>query len=177
MNNPLANRYARALLGAAQKQSNIAAVEADLTLFAAMLLQHKYLFKILAHPVLDFSKKTAVAQAIFGGSIHELTMHFLNHCILKKRILYFQDIARNFSTLCHASTNTVEIIARSAFALPPDTRNKISKTLTTMLNKTIKLTTEIDTALLAGVQLWMGDTVIDLSVASQLKAMQEKLSA
>ena len=177
MNNPLANRYARALHNVAQKQNSIKAVEADIQQIAAMLAKHKLLLKILAHPVLDLNKKTAVVKAVFGAGVNELSMRFLNRCIQKKRVLLFQEIAKNFTALCHASSNTVEIVARSAFALPAETTNKISKVLAAMLNKTIQLKTETDAALLAGLQLWMGDTVIDFSVATQLKVLQEKLVA
>jgi F-type H+-transporting ATPase subunit delta len=177
MNSPLAIRYARALLGAAQKQNTISAVDTDITMIACTLTQYKSLFKILAHPVLDFSKKEAVVKAVFGGTIGELSMHFLNLCIRKKRILYFQEMAKYFTTLCHAQTNTVEITARSAFALSDETKQKIIAALAAMLNKSIQLKTETDTTLLAGLQLWMGDAVIDNTVATQLKNLQEKLLA
>jgi F-type H+-transporting ATPase subunit delta len=177
MNSPLAIRYARALLGAAQKQNSISAVEADIAMVADTLTEHKSLFKILAHPVLDFTKKEIVLKAVFGGAIDELSMHFLNLCIRKKRIVYFQEMARQFTTLCHAQTNTVEITARSAFALSDETKQKIIAVLAVMLNKTIRLKTETDKGLLAGLQLWMGDAVIDGTVATQLKNLKEKLLA
>jgi len=65
----------------------------------------------------------------------------------------------------------------SAYALDSQQQTKLATALKKRLNREISITTQVDKALIGGVILRAGDTVIDGSVRGRLNRLSEALTA
>ena len=71
----------------------------------------------------------------------------------------------------------VEVLVTSAYELDSQQQTKLANALKKRLNREISITTQVDKALIGGVILRAGDTVIDGSVRGRLNRLSEALTA
>ena len=69
------------------------------------------------------------------------------------------------------------MLVTSAYALDNQQQTKLATALKKRLNREISITTQVDKALIGGVILRAGDTVIDGSVRGRLNRLSEALTA
>ncbi|MGI4791919.1 MAG: ATP synthase F1 subunit delta, partial [Janthinobacterium lividum] len=66
--------------------------------------------------------------------------------------------------------------ASTAIPLTADQAERLTQSLQTLTGKTIRLTTLVDTSLVGGVVVRIGDTVMDGSVRGKLERLERQLS-
>ena len=171
----VAKRYAGALFAVAQRDNILDAVASDLTLIHRFLTEVPYLRAIIMQPLVSDSRKNSVADEAFGDRVTAASLGFLKLLIRKGREELIEECDREFRALLAAHTNTAEAEASTAVPLTPEQTERLTQSLQSLTGKTIRLTTHIDTSLVGGVVVRIGDTVMDGSVRGKLERLERQL--
>ena len=172
----VAKRYAGALFAVAQRNGILDAVAADLELIHRRMTDVPYLRAILMEPLVSDTRKNSVADEAFGDRVTAASLNFLKLLIRKRREELVEECAREFRVLLAAHANTADAEVTSAVPLTPDQTIRLTEKLQVLTGKTIKLTASIDAALVGGVVVRIGDTVMDGSVRGKLERLERQLS-
>ena len=171
----VAKRYAAALFGVARRDSILDAVEQDMTLVSRFLAEVPYLRAVLIQPLVSVARKNIVVDEAFGDRVTASSLNFLKLLIRKRREDLISECIREFRALLAEHTNTVDAEAWSAVPMTPDQQERLASGLHALTGKTVRLVAKVDHALVGGVVVRIGDTVMDGSVRGKLERLERQL--
>jgi F-type H+-transporting ATPase subunit delta len=170
-----ASRYAQALLDLAIEQNKLDAVAADMKYMATVCAENPELELMLQSPVVKADKKLSVLNAIFD-QFDQLTNLFVDLIVKNGREAYLSQIASSFDVLLKAHQGIVPVTLISAQKLDDKVKKEIVSKVQASITGTVELTEKIDSDLIGGFIVRMGDTQIDASVASQINKLKQRLT-
>ncbi len=132
--------------------------------------------RLLGSPKLENDKKVALLSDMLPEQNADVS-RFLDTLADQGRLLALPFIAEQFEHLRAEHEQRVEVLVTSAYALDNQQQTKLATALKKRLNREISITTQVDKALIGGVILRAGDTVIDGSVRGRLNRLSEALTA
>ena len=170
--NETARRYASALFDLASDKGDLETVAADLKGVIAMAGDSKDLLRLLDSPAFgrEDKAKALVAVAAKAG-LGKLASNFLATMATNGRSDEILSAAGHFDELYARHRGVKRAIARTAEAMTPAQREKLEAVLAKAVGSDVELETEVDPGLIGGIQLRVGSTLIDTSVASKLDRM------
>ena len=171
----VAKRYAAALFGVARRDSILDAVEQDMTLVSRFLAEVPYLRAVLIQPLVSVARKNIVVDEAFGDRVTASSLNFLKLLIRKRREDLISECIREFHALLAEHTNTVDAEAWSAVPMTADQQERLASGLHALTGKTVRLVAKVDHALVGGVVVRIGDTVMDGSVRGKLERLERQL--
>lgn len=171
----VARRYAAALFGIADRDDIIDSVGSDLALIERYLADVPYLRAVLMQPLASEAHKQKVVTDAFSDRVTATSLSFLNLLIRKRRETLIEECIRDYRALVAARNNTVEALAHSAVPLSETQRVKLTESLSRLTGKDVLLTAEVDSNMLGGVVVRVGDTIIDGSVRGRLQRLEQQL--
>jgi len=170
-----ASRYAQALLDLAIEQNKLDAVAADMKYMATVCAENPDLELMLQSPVVKADKKLSVLNAVFD-QFDQLTNLFVDLIVKNGREAYLSQIASSFDVLLKSHQGIVPVTLISAQKLDDKVKKEIVSKVQASITGTVELTEKIDSDLIGGFIVRMGDTQIDASVASQINKLKQRLS-
>lgn len=176
-NSSLARRYAQALFLSSQEKNLLNEVEAELKMVVESIAGSKDLSRILDGELVAPDKKKALMVKLFDGKISTQTMNFLKLVIDKRREKHLQGILVEYIALADTARRMLEVEVTSAAELSPQQQETVCKGLSAFTGKEVRLKTEIDSSLLGGIQVKIGDRVYDGSARQQLQSLRERLES
>jgi len=171
----ITRRYAQALFHLAQREGVIEKIETDLETVDALLRATPTLLRIMRAPMIARARKKDLLQKVFGERISGLALRFLFLIVDKRRESILPEINGEFRALSYAQRNIQLVTARVATRLSAEERAELDRALEARTGKTIEIQEEVDPSLIGGVVLRIGDTIIDGSVAGQLRRLRERM--
>lgn len=171
----LARRYARALLNAAVKEGNLNDVYQDATAFRQVLTDNQMFKNFLQSPQTLTQDKKAILEATIGGKASKLFNKFLLLLIDKKRFSSVEEIIEVFESLYEQHEGIVEAKVTTAVAIDKSIKEKIRKKLETETKKKIRLMTQVDSGIIGGMVVVIGDKIIDGSIRYQMEKLKRDL--
>jgi F-type H+-transporting ATPase subunit delta len=171
----IAERYAKALLTAAQNEQALALVGGQAQSLADALAGVQGAAGFLSDPLAGAPAKLAVLVAAFGDTPHPLMRAFLQTVLEHKRERYLPGILHAFGALVDEAEGRVQAQLGTAKPLPPATRKLLETALSTRLGRTVTLEPYTDRKLLGGAVLRLGDTVFDGSLRSGLIRLGQQM--
>lgn len=172
----LAQRYAEALFKLSVDQGRVQDQLADLEVVQEALAGHDPLRAALTSPAIPGQVKKQIASELFGGRVHQDTLHFLYLVIDKQRERYLGPMVTSFQRMVHAREGVVEARIQVASPLDAATRERVVERVTRMTGKRVILKEEVRPELIAGAVLTVGDHLFDGSFESQLRELGERLA-
>ena len=173
----VASRYAEALYEIATREKAVDQIEQELKALEAILDENDDLKKVLFHPQITAADKKDFLQKLFGGKVAAVTMNFLALLVDRRREGFFADIAAEFVKTANASRNIVAAQVISAVALNDKEKKELDQLLAKLTGKKVQTTFGVDSSLIGGVVVRIGDKIIDGSIRTRLAALQERLKA
>lgn len=170
-----ATRYAQALLDLSVEQGNLDAVAADMKFMADICAENRELELLLQSPIVKADKKMAVLNAIFD-QFDKVTKSFVELIVKNGREGFLSQIAASFEGLLKAYKGIVPVKLVSAKPLDAGVKKTILGNLEKFVKGTLEVTEEVDSDLIGGFIVRMGDHQIDASVASQLGQLKQRLT-
>ena len=171
----VAKRYAAALFEIALRDGILDAVAQDLTLVERFTAEVPYLRAVLMQPLVSHERKFKVADDAFGDRVTQTTLHFVKLLIRKRREDLLDECIREFRILSAAAEGRVDAHAVTAVPMTDAQKSALVASLQKLTGKTVALTADVDTAILGGTVVRLGDTVIDGSVRGQLERLERQL--
>jgi len=132
--------------------------------------------RLLGSPKLENDKKVALLSDMLPEQSTDVS-RFLDTLADQGRLLALPFIAEQFEHLRADHEQRVEVLVTSAYELDSQQQTKLANALKKRLNREISITTQVEKALIGGVILRAGDTVIDGSVRGRLNRLSEALTA
>ena len=171
----LGKTYARALIGAAQKEGVTDQVVGQLgRLVDEYLSQSDLLSAAFASPRIEADEKIRVIDKIFGDEFHPVLIRFLKVMTGRDRLAYVTAVRNAADKLLDEMSGRVLAEVRTAVPLDDALRNQISQQLGQHLNKEVRLSESVDPDLIGGMVIRIGDSVFDNSVANRLNKLARK---
>ncbi len=170
----LAKRYAAALLRVTDLDGSTEEAEALLNVLKLVWESDKGFRGVLSHPQIPRKAKKALLHKAFEGRAKPSFSDFLDLLVDKNRADLIPELAEVFDRLADASKGVVRVTVRSWRPLEAARQEKLAQTLSRMTGKKIDVKAETDPSLGGGMQVLIGDTVIDGTVAHRLKVLGEK---
>ena len=173
----LAKRYAVALMDVAQKDNALQSVESNINSLENLLQQNRALCDAMNNPVVPSNEILAVFREIGAREKwHQLTLNFIGVLAANRRVNILANIVSAFKAEIAHRAGVVEADVRSAHALTATQEQNLVKSLSAKTGKNVKLSVTIDAALLGGMVVTIGSTMIDDSVLSKLTRLQQTMT-
>ena len=175
MDDPVALRYAQAAFESAKREGLLNEIQAELDAIQHLVREEPLLDRFLANPDVEAIDKVGVLDRSFGGSWSALVRALVQLIIEAGRAELLPDIVDAFEAMLEQEHRVLRVVVRSAHPLPPALLERVRTALSTREQQSIELSTDVDPALLGGVQIRMGHRVIDASIRRHLDDLRQRL--
>ena len=169
----LAKKYGRAIYEIAVEQHTLEQTEKDLKLIVSAISED--LKKLLSHPLLSKEIKKDTIKKIFADKVQPIVLQFCYVVIDKDRASILESMIDVYTSLAHEGLGVEEALVTSAAPLTGKQADALRAKLEEITGKKIIMRQEVDSALLGGFTVKVGDHLIDGSVARQLSTLKAKM--
>ncbi len=168
----LAGRYATALFELARESKAVAAVEASLAKVQAALSDSADFAALTTNAAIsrDAAKK-AVAAIAKAMQLDPLTSKTLGVLAENRRLGETGAVAKAFATLAAAERGEMTAEVTSAHPLSADQIKAIAAKLKARVGRDVAINAKIDPAILGGLTVKIGSTLIDNSIRTRLNTL------
>ncbi|HHX50398.1 MAG TPA: ATP synthase F1 subunit delta [Clostridia bacterium] len=173
----VARRYAEAFFALSLEQGLLEQVTGDLELLRKTLEDNRELTLLVDNQRIPGDQKYRVLLELFEKRMENLTLNFLGVIFSKRREYYLKQIIAEFFQKADQHQGIMEVEIRTAVELGTETAQLLQLRLARSTGKKLRLKFQVQPELLGGALIKMGDKVIDGSVATKLKRLQQKLGS
>jgi F-type H+-transporting ATPase subunit delta len=170
--------YSEALMSLAQSQNLTDKFGEDAGALLDLLNQSEDLREFLTSPIVKADSKKAAIQQILGDQVHPLIKNFLMLLIDSGRIIFLEDICRQYQALLRELKQAVLAEVTSVVELTEEQKQVVREKVKAATGAhEVDLETKIDPAVLGGVVIQVGSQIYDLSLRGQLRRLSLQLSS
>ncbi len=174
----VARPYAEALFAAASGDQNFGpAAWLELVNELAQIASHPEVRASMSEPRLTDEQRAQVFAGVAKSKLPPAAINFITLLAANDRLLLLPDIARQFADLKNASEGSATAEITSAFEMNDAQVNELVGALERKFGLKLKPNVSIDSSLIGGVRVAVGDQVLDTSVRAQLARMRDTLVA
>ncbi|RYX86661.1 F0F1 ATP synthase subunit delta [bacterium] len=171
----VARRYAGALFEVAKKRNQVDAIAANLHEVVDAVRASRELMSVLHHPLLPLEKKQAVIRGVFGGKVLSDVENFVFLVVRKNRASVLPQIMDAFDRLVDEYRSEADAEAVTAVPLDANQVVALQASLQKKFGVKVRLKTRIDPEVLGGLQVRVGDRLIDATVRTKLERLNAQL--
>ena len=169
------SRYISALLEIAAAQGKTADIEQELQLVDQLLKENPELLNMLLHPKISRMRKKKLLDDILGTRISAEARSFLHLLVEKKREGIIPFLFDEFKKAADRLRGVINATVKSAMELSSDQKQKLQSVMETTTSRTVKIAYAVDVALLGGLQVFIGNEILDGSIKGRLNRLQKHL--
>jgi len=115
-------------------------------------------------------------KSLFGEQIEELLLNFFFLLIDRNRIEFLRDIEHEFALLVEIEQGQTRVLVTTAVALSEDLESALMAKLETVTGGKVVMKKKVDTSVLGGACITMGDKVIDGTLRTGLGRLRSQFS-
>lgn len=172
----VARRYAAALFHTALRGNVTDAVQGDIEQVRQFLDDHPQVLQTLAVPRVPAERKKSALRSLVGDRLsQDLTRRFMDLMVDHGREAFLPETADAFALLYDESRNVVAADVRTAAPLDDGQVSRLKARLDEMTGRDTRLTITTDPALVGGLVVRIGDTILDGSVRGYLEQFESRL--
>ncbi len=171
----IARNYAEALFALAGKTGDLDGWGALISELSAAIEQDVRLHNFMAAPQVSAMDKKRVIEKAFGGKLPQPMMRFLQKLVDNRRQMLLPEIAVEYGNLVDEKAGRVHAQVTVSRETSDAERASIAAQLSTKLGKTVVPHLVVNPAILGGLVVRMGDTVMDGSVRKRLNSLRSRL--
>lgn len=165
----IARPYAKALFGLAQEKNQIESWLGGLKDLASVVQQEK-VAEFIDQPEKSASDKVEVLADLVGLSNSNLK-NFVSVLAEQKRLQILPEVYAQFQDLTLALNHSQQAVIYSAYPLSDSQLKDLTADLQKRFGTNLKAVTKVDSGLIGGVKVEIGDQVLDLSLQGKLNAL------
>jgi F-type H+-transporting ATPase subunit delta len=131
----------------------------------------------LTDPRLNAAQRIELFEGLIKSPLSAHARNFIEMLVVNNRILVLPQIAEQFEILKNRHEGTALAQISSAYALSDEQVQTLVSGLEKKFGLKLKPAVTVDTDLIGGVRVIVGDQVLDTSVQAQLARMRDTLAA
>ncbi len=171
----IADRYARAVLQSCPDLDTIERADSELNVLRKTWDMSEETREFLLNPKIPPAIKISILGSALGDKLSPIVLNLLVMLIEKRRQGILPDIADRYSEL----TDTVRGVEHAeivvARPIPPDLQKQLLDAVQRFSARDVEVSIKVNPSILGGVQVRMGDRVIDGSLKSRFEAMRQAM--
>jgi F-type H+-transporting ATPase subunit delta len=171
----VARNYAEALLALGAKADNREGFGAMIRDVANAMEQDVTLRRFLESPRVSAADKNGVLGKAFADRVPRLFLKFLYTLVNNRRQMLIPAIAAEYSTLLDEAEGRVHASVTVASAMAESDVSAMASKLSMVLGKTVVPHVTVNPAILGGVVVKVGDTVMDGSIRRRLDRLAHRM--
>ncbi|MEM9790987.1 MAG: ATP synthase F1 subunit delta [Planctomycetota bacterium] len=174
--NPIGDLYAQALLELGDESGQTDRIAGQVADLAQLLRDAPDLRTLTESPAIKDADRAGVVQRVFEGRLADPLYKLLQVMTRKGRLSQLPAMTASFKKLLDERNGIVPVDAWVAAPMDADTVQRVKNDIGHALGgKTIELEQHVDENLIGGLKVKIGDTLIDASVATQLRSIRTQL--
>jgi len=170
----LSARYATALFELATESGNL-----DKLLTEARFLRDAFrntdALQVLTHPLISTQEKNSFVEKAFGKAVGQDLFNFMKLAIAKNRENFLLPALTRLVEMIKLHRNQISAKVVSAVPLSDEQRVRLSRSLSLRLRKEVDVYVVVDPSLIAGISIYVDGYLLDRSVKTMLKNMNDDL--
>jgi F-type H+-transporting ATPase subunit delta len=171
----VAKRYAKALFEIAKEKSITSEVEEQLKALVTIIQGDSNIEKFLHLPNIPVSSKIDAIKKGFKGELSDTVANTIELLLDRGREASFPALAEGYVKIANEASGRANATISSPYPLSDKETEEITQFFSKLSGKNIRLEQRIDTSLLGGIQVRIGDRLYDGSLKSKLANMQKTL--
>lgn len=173
----IGRNYAETLLTLSKKHGQEAEWGALIDAIAVAMQEDRVFKTFLESPKLAASQKIEILNKALGKRVPQVFLRFLETVVAKRRQMLIPVIASEYHALIDESEDRVH--ANVTMAREPDEKDKdaLARHLSRVLGKRVVPHISLNPAILGGLVVKVGDTVMDGSVRRRLATLRSRMLA
>lgn len=172
----VARNYAETLLALSRKADDAPGWGNMLRQVANAMSSDATLHGFLESPRIASERKSEVLSRALGDRVPRVFLLFLHSLVKNRRQMLIPQIASEFDTLLDASNGIVHARVTVSRETPDSERDAIARQLSKTVGKTVVPHLQVDPAILGGIIVRIGDTVMDGSLRRRLGLLRRRMS-
>jgi len=166
-------RYAQAAFKLALEKGELDSWQASLRKIADITTDEK-LMALLENPKLPFETKKALLEEGLG-KINPLALNLAYLLVHKDRLGIAADISQQYDRLLDTYYGIEHVAVITALPLDDEERERVSGRFEEITGRKVIIDAQVDPSIVGGIKAKIGDTLIDGSVKSKLRALRKSL--
>jgi len=171
----VARRYSAALFEVARKRGEVDAVSSNLQEVAGTIASSHDLMSVMHHPLLTQQKKRSIVREIFGTQIRPDVENFLFLVMQKNRAVLLPEMVREFERMVDEFRGEADAQVTTATPLSAQQIADLQVALQKRFGVKVRLHLHVDPEVLGGLQVQVGDKLLDATVRTKLTRLSEQL--
>jgi F-type H+-transporting ATPase subunit delta len=172
-----ASRYAKSLIDLSIELNALEDMRNDMVLIEQVITKNSVLEAVLSNPIIPLGKKAGILTNIFGTQVHQATKSFLQLIVSKGRSAILFETSKQFVLQYNQIKGIVAANVVSAVELTDANRDEIVALVKAQVGaKAVILNEKIDTNLIGGFVLTVGDKQFDASISSSLNKLRKEFA-
>ncbi|MGL5049419.1 MAG: ATP synthase F1 subunit delta [Fusobacteriaceae bacterium] len=163
-------RYADAIYDIAREMEIVLDVFALLKEVDTLYNKNPEFREFFQHPLVKKEDKLTLIEKIFSEKT-EIEKNIVLYLVERGRIMEIKSILEEYKTLYYNENRIVDVKATFASEITDEQKKKLIEKIEKNTNKKVNLEFTIDTSLIGGAILKIGDKIIDGSIKTQLDNM------
>jgi F-type H+-transporting ATPase subunit delta len=172
----VARRYAEAAFQLAERDGNVEEWLSQLGVLAGAVGDED-LVRRLEDPKVPVDERLEAVRAALGATAVPQLVNLVRLVLRRRRFETVSNVYREFRRLYNRRAGIVEAQATSAAELGADEISALRSRLEQMTGGRVELETQVDRSLLGGIQVRVGDLLIDGSVRGRLERLRNRLAS
>ena len=171
----IGRNYAEALLTLARKNGDIEEWGELLNAISTAMREDQTLRTFLESPKLAASQKIDILEKALGRRVPHLFLRYIDTVIQKRRQMLIPEIALEYQTLLDESENRLHANVTVAREPGEPERDALARQLSRLFGKRVVPHISTNPAILGGLIVKVGDTVMDGSVRKRLSVLKQRM--
>lgn len=172
----IGRRYAEALYEVALELDKLEEFKTEIKIVVDIFKAEPKLKTIFEHPKLSKNEKKDIIDSIFKDRVSQEILNLCYIVIDKGRERYLADICREYTKLSNEKQGIVEAKAVTAVPMKDKEMKKLEEQLSKKLGKKVLLSNVVDTTIIGGVLVKIGDKIIDSSIKGRFQELYKDLN-
>jgi len=173
----VAIKYATALFRTSKRTGQTESISRDLTTLSELWSTNKLLKSFVESPQIEEKDKKELFTSTFRPLISEALFSFLMLVLGKHRIQYLESMTNEFQRLVKEDQGIVEARLITARSLDRALAEELREELEKATGKKVEMKLELDSILIGGIVIVLGDKIIDRSIRYQLGRLKDQMLA
>lgn len=173
----IARNYAETLLTLARRAEDLPGWGKLIGDVANAMRSDTTLWRFLESPKVSEAQKSAVLSEALADRVPRLFLKFLQTMVHKRRQMLIPQVSDEYNLLIDEVEGRVHANVTMSREATDEDRNVIAEQLSRVLGKTVVPHVTVNPAILGGVIVRVGDTVMDGSVRKRLATLRSRMLA